>query len=292
MTQSREISGDFNAIATQILMQAETMAEAVYRLFHAKKALGRRISLGSLCKAIHIPSTGYLSDVMQGKKHLARKYVHPLAQYFALSDAATAVLFALHDIKVDPDGKRGSDSRLHLARKRLSVVTMAPKGEAHLLFFAFDVFASFGLFDGQPSYVDLHELFSSEHLTEKLDDALAFLLQHNFIRQVSDAGRYELVSEQVVMSPKTDVTTAMEFIRLSLFDAAEQLEPRFSRRDSAFFTSQSLSVRRDQLLDFIQRWRQLVDELLSAGETKDGDMLLRVNVQVYPAAFERSSSNC
>jgi len=78
-----------------LLLPAETSAQALRNLYLAGKAKSRKFSLGHVCRRAGIPSTGYFSDVMKGKRILHMKHLEGIARAFLLSTDERSLLSGL-----------------------------------------------------------------------------------------------------------------------------------------------------------------------------------------------------
>src|SRR3954467_7750338 len=87
-----------------ILLAAANSSAALRGLYLRRKAMDARISLPWLCRRAKIPSSGYLSDVMHGKRTLHRKYREAIASALnlpALESRFLGRMFELENARAD-----------------------------------------------------------------------------------------------------------------------------------------------------------------------------------------------
>ncbi|MCX6123476.1 MAG: hypothetical protein NTV34_01805, partial [Proteobacteria bacterium] len=84
MPKSSENSAYREEDIAAILLDAMTAGDAIHRIYLHKKNISKNISLEGLCRQAGMPSKGYLSDVMHGKRRLNRTYRSKLAKVLGL----------------------------------------------------------------------------------------------------------------------------------------------------------------------------------------------------------------
>jgi uncharacterized protein (TIGR02147 family) len=267
-----------------VLLTADTARAALQGLYLAAKAQNPRMSLAYLCRRAAIPSTGYLSYVFSGKRPLAKKYREPLLKALGLRDDAARcirLLFAIDDAG-DAEARRRLAEQLTTVRKVLAIRRgRLPEASAHHLFFAFDVFGAFGLFDDAPSEADLVGVFGA-HRAEDVRLALQTLAAIDVIH--ARGGRHHCVSRHYVFGEARSGMTHVDFLKLGLAHAARQIDTYFGKRDEAYLASSTLSVRAQDYAALLAEVRQQTISHQARVETDSADMLIRYNVQIYPLA--------
>ena len=103
------------------LSTAETFADAFRTLYEQQKAREPKRSLAFLAKKIGIRSTGYLSDVMRGRRRLSHKLLPALSSALELNagEARVLGLLAALDHARQPRQHRLLDTELSDARAQL-----------------------------------------------------------------------------------------------------------------------------------------------------------------------------
>lgn len=266
---------------SDILRRAAELSEALRLLYEARKARNPKFSMSHICRQTGIPSSGYLSDVMSGKRRLAMRYAEPLSRCFKLEGKSGATLQLL----VECDHACGEHlqvlrKRLESSQKSLQVVCRPMQDEAGALFFALDVFAAFGLFGNVPTRSQLHRCFGAERAAE-VEAALALLRERGFVMEAED-GRFHVARPQVIFHPGDEPALPLRFIRASLDDAAKAVGLHFHDGEKGYFTSQVLSVRESDYKHFLQGLRESLSSSLEQLESPVGDACVRVNLQIYP----------
>src|SRR4051794_13269863 len=78
----------------EILATAEDASEMFDRIYRARKEENRKVSLQYLCRRAGIPSTGYLSDVLRGRRRLHLKYAKSLPAALGIEGVGARILRA------------------------------------------------------------------------------------------------------------------------------------------------------------------------------------------------------
>lgn len=262
------------------LADVERAHEALALLIRRSKALDPKQSLGFLAKKAGIPSTGYLSDVMSGRRVLHAKYRDALLDALSVTGTVRSfvtVLLAIEDL----DGGTGSEELLKerdAIRKVLRQQSRQFPERLAGMFFAFEVFAAFGL-SGQKATRDQLRAFFGVGRGVEIERALGLLLQSGLIERDGDA--FRIVNDQFYFIGK-DGMSHIDYLTMALREAEEKVSAWYDKPDESFFVSSILSVKdavyRAKLPELKARMKRVESDL----ETGDADRLIRVNVQVYP----------
>lgn len=262
------------------LADAERAHEALAMLIRRGKALNPKQTLGFLAKKADIPSTGYLSDVMSGRRILHAKYRDVLLDALNVTGTVRSfvtVLLAIEDL----DGGPGSEE---LVREREAIRKVLRQQSRQFperlagMFFAFEVFAAFGL-SGQKATRDQLRAFFGVGRGVEIERALGLLLQSGLIER--DGETFRIVSDQFYFIGK-DGLSHIDYLTMALREAEEKVGAWYERPDRSFFVSSILSVKDSTYRVRLPELKAQMKRFESDLETGDADRLIRVNVQVYP----------
>jgi len=287
------------AKSNDIIHSATSSSEALRGLYQLAKQGNKNRSLAYYCKRAGIPSTGYFSDVLSGKRTISAKYRIAIARAFDLSSAAAACLRLLIDIDNATLQERIAALRIKLsANKKLLKISYlalptestAPIGsndatddtdasDARALFEALDVFCAFGLFRNRPSKAELQGYFTQPN-APNTDKSLRLLASLGLIKE--DGDRYTVLLDHVIFGSEKGRISHIDFLKMAIAHASENVAAWFGRTDQAYFTSTVASVKRESYAAALQDLKTKM--LLTQSElgSDEADMLVRFNVQIYP----------
>ena len=263
------------------LLGATSSSEALNNLYRHFKQTNRKYSLPYICRQAGIPSSGYLSDVLKGKRRLHGKYRAGITKAFQLSKPAASYLRLLIDIDNEkrPEKIALLREKLAVLQKALGVAVNSSTENLHRLFFALEVFCAFGLFRNAPTRAELRQYFALRRPTE-VDSAVDMLQELNLATDKD--GCLRLLAEQVFFPGDERGLSHFDFLRLTLAHAAENLERWFDDKSLSHYESSIISVRREHFLQVLPELKARLLMLRSDLEAGDADMLIRLNVQLYP----------
>jgi uncharacterized protein (TIGR02147 family) len=269
-------SSNPNEAARSALLDAATGSAAVAALYNFYRAQGRKYSLAFFCKRAGISSTGYLSDVVNGKRSLHAKYADLIGPAFFLGpDEATYLkLLILREA-----GEEVAE-QLDKVRKVLSIQRLPLTERIAEHFFAIEVFCALGLFNNRPRRDDLIGYFGKDRYAE-VERALGQLIELRMIAAEPD-GRFKPLTSHISLSGAGAEVNFADLIKASLADAAKKVERWAPRREAAHLESGIVSVRRKDFEARLPELRSQIAHLLAGLETPDADAMVRVNVQIYP----------
>ena len=272
-TKNEEILG--------LLLQSDSLGKALDNLYKYFKGCDRKYSLSYFARRAGITSTGYLSDVMRGKRTLHIKYRNSIAKAFHLDGLAVDLMKSLLDREHCKDLKKMEDLtlRIDILKKNLrTVVIPLPEGVREL-FFSLEVFSSFGLFKNRPTTEQLVQYFVEEP-RERICEALETLQKLDLIGNEGEV--WFLLKEQILFGEESEGFSHLNFIRQSLGKASEDLEYWFSRRDQSSFVSSIISVNREVYKNKLIAFKKSLVEAQNDFESGEANMIVRFNVQVFP----------
>ena len=105
---------DLVKAVSKCLLKAKSSSDGLAQIHEQIKKRDKRVSLGFLCKAIGLASTGYLTDVMKGRRVLNGKYRIAMARAFKLNAVQSEFLLLLY---AEDEGPRESLGLEHNERR-------------------------------------------------------------------------------------------------------------------------------------------------------------------------------
>lgn len=266
----------------KIILKAETSADVFKAIYQLRKAEDKKYSLSYFCKKAKIPSTGYLSDVIQGRKTLHLKYTRSISSAFGLKGNEAKYVGIL--IAIDNESNSDALEKLHtkkaLLKKDLNVSIKPMSSQMAGLLSAVEVFCAFGLFNNRPTVRDLQKYFGP---SAKADVKYALdALRELGIVELSPEGQYTLLTEQIQFREDMKGFSHIDFLKQAIRHATQNVEQWFPHSAQTHFESSIISVRAadyHQLLPDLKSRLSLIQSGLESGQA---DTLIRFNIQVYP----------
>lgn len=270
-----------DAEVVRILKDAADGSDALARLFELKRSRAKTFTLGVIARRTDL-SKSYLSEVFSGKKRLNPRYGDALSRCLGLSFMEQACLRALvaRDAAKDPDDKARFTAELAQVRRALGLVSLSEMQGGEGLLFAFDLYASFGLFGNAPTEKQLRALFK-EKPHHEVSECLRFLLRTGAVAQEGDVFRY--TDKGVVVSTEGKGADAyMPYWRGAIEDALRNLSTWAPRREESCFTSYVVSVKMEEYKARLEELKASLLKFASACDSAEGDALVRMNLQIFP----------
>lgn len=264
------------------IAETQTASEAFRIAIRLCKARNPKKTLGFLAREAGIPSTGYLSDVASGRRQLAAKYQESLLGALGIYGTVAEFVRILISLELldseSAEWKIVEKSRENLRKLMRQQNRSMPERLAGM-FFAFEVFAAFGLTGQKSTRPALRGFFGVSRGIE-IDRALALLIQSGLIERRED--EFFVISDQVNFFGGDDGMSHLEYLTMAIRDAETRLGNWFDRRDESFFLSSILSVKDENYREVLPKIKDAIRRHESDLESGDADRLVRFNVQIYP----------
>jgi uncharacterized protein (TIGR02147 family) len=269
-------------IYTQFL--AHDKPSPIFRaLFERKKQSHPHFSIAQVCKSCGIPSRGYLSEFLNGKRRLNNRYWKSFIKCFGLTGrlaTAAQLLFEIEDSD-DTNERQLLHEKLNSLRRSFKKVEESFPSRLHGMVFAAEVYCAFGLFGNNPTKEQLKGYFGRSRALD-VEYALACLIGIEVIGLDPDTQRYS-IRENVIRFTDSDDNglTMSNFHQYAVQDAERAFKKWFASQD-AYFETIMISVKKSRLPEFIEKVKD--HSILAAQdvESTEADMLIRFNVQIYP----------
>ncbi len=265
-----------------LLLEASNSSEALASLNHWQKTLVERWSMQFVCKKIGIPSTGYFSDVLKGKRRLHPKYIAKTIKAFGLNDAQGRYFRLLTLLDQNPEGESRLElenefkkARDHIGTEYLTV----PEQLSSDLLFHMIVLSSLSLFSNKATKTQLESYFG-RGLVIPLQRSLHRLEEIRLLK-LHD-GVYSINQTHVIFNESVDGFSHLEFLERSINHAKNQAKTWFSKKDEAIFLSTLITVNRDDYETKLPEIRAKIFAIMNELHSPTGDQLLEFHTQVFP----------
>jgi len=251
------------------------------RLYLNARAQGQALTMAKIAVKLGFRSSGYVSDVLNGRRVLKPEVRIAVVRLFSLkAEAARCLqLLILIDNEKDSHKRTKLRRRLSLARKALQADRKAAPVELQAMFFSLDVFCAFGLFRGMPTTDDLVDYFGPQMRTNVVE-ALESLRRLGLV--TTEADRHRLLSQYWLLADQVSGFSHVDFIRYALRHAAENVERWFPQPNNSILSSTIISTTQRTFAREIPKMRRLLSDMQTKLETSDADAIVRFNVQIYP----------
>lgn len=275
----RQTSQELQENINSALLSAENSSIALRSLYLLYKELNAKHSVPYFCRKAGIASIGYFSDVMHNKRRLHIKYRESIIKAFELEGFAAKYLHTLISIDNEKDAAKIEILRKKMARlvKAMTIVHQGLDADIKIFFFALEIFCAFGLFNNEPKVFELITYFS-EHPERETQRGIQVLVQMNLVKQEGD--RLYLLSDQVDFIGNK--LSQIEYLKLAFSHGIQSLNHWFEQPQLAYFNSTNISVSRKHYEAQLLNVRDALKIFRSDLETEDADLLVRLNVQIYP----------
>lgn len=265
-----------------ILLKSKSSADMIRKIFEHARKENPKTSLAKIAQLSGIASRGYLSEVCSGKKVLHSRYVNKLAQALNLSTLQTK--FLLTQVLKERGGIKVNEGHLDAELAKLKKALQVSSNELPDDFAenlkVLEIFCAFGLFGNRPSHEDLISYFGHRHRV-KIEDAIEKLQMAGFIREV---GLHLELAEgtDYFFNQPGSTRKYVRILKCALKDSQTKLPIWFERREEALFDSTVISTTTDIYNEALNKFRSYLSEAKADMESQKADILVRLNVQIYP----------
>lgn len=271
-------------LALDIIHSAKSGSEAVIALIQLKR---ERRSLNFIAKRLSIASSGYIADVVSQRRPLSKKYVKALVQMYDLPEQASKVVETLLTIdKSKPDDVQNDLLWSQIAKLRKTLLVrrvVVPKLDA-AVYSAIELIAAFGIFDNRAEKLELLRCYPSSRRDE-IKAGLKLLVD---IGVVEVKGTDLILRWSEVKFETNDPNSSFSpLMKKSIENAAIAVDEYYALREKAHFETAVLTMSSSRLAAALEEFRNALQESYSKMEEPTGDMMLRINIQAYPALTQK-----
>jgi len=252
-------------------------------LFERKKQTHPHFSIAQLCKACGIPSRGYLSEFLNGKRRLNSRYWKNFIKCFGLTGRLATAGHLLFEIEAadEIEERQQLQEKLDSLKRSFKKVEESFPSRLHGMVFAAEVYCAFGLYGNSPSKEQLKGYFGRSRALD-VEYALACLMGIEVIGLNPETQRYFIRENTIRFTDSEDSGMTMNsFHQYAVQDAERAFKKWYSSQD-AYFETIMISVKKNRLAEFIEKVKD--HSILTAQEVEstEADILIRFNVQIYP----------
>ncbi len=217
--------------------------------------------------------------MIHGKRRLNIKYRPGVIRAFGLKGAAARYLKTLIEIDNQKDQARAMTlaKRLPVLKKALMIEQRTIAPDTVQFFLALEVFCAFGLFQNRPTMQDLVDYFASRSIS---DVHRAILLLKDLKLIEMEGEQYRVSNAQVNFGG--ELFSQIDYLKLAFKNGIQSMDKWYEHPECALFESINISVKKSALTEYLPRVRQNTEDLRLGLETDDGDMVVRLNLQIYP----------
>ncbi len=263
------------------LAEATTASAALSAAMRLGKAKNAKLTLGFVARRAGIPSTGYLSDVMSGRRRLSHKYREGLFAAVGVEGTGADLLRVLCALEDEPDEEERSklEREREALRKFLRQQSRSMPERLAGMFFAFEVFGALGLSGQRASRAQLRAFFGAGRGVE-IERALAILLQAGLVERRGED--FHAVTDQINFFGGEDGMSHLDYLTMALRDAEKRVSDWYGKKDESFFSSSIISVKDSTYRAALPSIKDGIRRMESEIESGEADRIVRVSVQIYP----------
>lgn len=269
-------------VIAKIALDAESGREAIQHIYSYKKTLNSKYSLNYIGQRIGLKSRGTLSEMIQGKRKFSMKYVLPVLVALDVSPHVSQFIETIFELENATQEK---------IRKELEIKIQSFKvyfndrftslnAEHGFSLLASDILCAFGLFNNKPTERDLIDFFGKSRVMS-IVEAIHSLVKNGLIEKEND---YYIATENFskFVTAENQESYSKSYLKDSINDAMSQLGYWNNKVDVSCFGSTVMTVKLEDYKKVLDQIRNDMFKYFSALETKEGDTVVRLNMQVYP----------
>ncbi len=268
---------------TSILLNSKTSREAVRTLYHFTKAKRDHLSLTHILQKTGIPSRGYLSMVLNGKKTLGQKYLARMGKIFSLAPAEARYLEVLVQIELSKSKETIKKLEADLEKARLELVVTEKVLKSQFTSYALisEIFCSLSLFKQPPKLSEILALFPNRELLD-VQSAIAELEKLGIVEKDSKTNAYKQLQTKVSWIRADDPTAVMRAFEEIFAQGIKDLPKYFPDREISFYNTSAVTAKWSEFVELLPRIREQIYTIENQMDREDADCLVRFNVQLYP----------
>ncbi len=269
-------------IINALMLESPDSSGILARLHRLQKSRSSKWSMQLVCRKVGIPSTGYFSDVINGKRSLHPKYLPGISKTFGLDKLQQDYLALM----VNRDHSRDDETRNKLQAELKQVAIMIqvqfipiPAQLSDDLLWHFLVFSAFSLFESPPTQTQLEQYFGLE-LRADIDRSLTKLQAMGLIERQGDSSM--LVKSRIIFSEAEDGFSHIDFTEKSIQEAAQKARFWYQKPDQSAFLSTIITVQKAAYEAALPTVRARILDILADLDSSNGDQMVKFNMQLFP----------
>lgn len=267
----------------EILLSASGSKEAIQRAYGLYRELHPRTSLAGVRRKLGALSKGSLSEILRGKRLLPMANRYALGELLGLSPAQVrylALLVERDHAKAGTSLRRHLDRELGAARKALSARVFGRRSDLPVTDpLVFELFALFGLHRNRLSSKEIEAWFGRAR-AERAMAILKLLSERAIVAHEGDS--FQVLESIGYLAGPDFEELNRGLIADGLSEASGKLAAFYLRANEAIFRSSFVSVQKLGYARALAELREKLSSWEAGAESGDADLLVRVNLQVYP----------
>ncbi len=278
----------------ELLLSAGSGTEALRRLLSWHRQQNPKYSYAWIAKQIGTSSKGHIADILSGRRVLVPRLWEPCLSMLEVKGMSLKYCRLLlnieQSIEAGEDVEPDQYERLEAMRKSL-------RGQAHRVsdrlvssHMILQIHSVFGLYRNKPTRRELIQFFGRQHAIE-VDNALQILIAEGMVVRMND--HYQLKDEArhvMVLGPQPDLDKVLAFLKQGLDQSKAAMDVWATQKDLACFRSAHVSVSKEAYKKHLDTLRDEMLRMQNEMATENGDMLIRIDYQIYPVGEKGSHS--
>ena len=269
-------------IINALMLESPDSSGILARLHRLQKGRSSKWPMQPVCRKLGIPSTGYFSDVIKGKRSLHPKYLSGISKAFGLDKLQQDYL----SLMVNRDHSRDDETRKKMQAELKQIATVLqvqyipiPAQLSDELLWHFLVFSAFSLFESAPTRTQLEQYFGLERRAD-LESSLAKLQAMGLIEITGDSTM--LVKSRIIFGEAEDGFSHIEFTEKSIQEAAQKARFWYQKPDQSAFLSTIITVQKAAYEAALPTLKSRILNILVDLDSSNGDQLVKFNMQLFP----------
>lgn len=279
---------------SELILSAGSGTEALRRLLAWNRQHNPKWSYAWIARQLGLNSKGHVSDILSGRRVLVSRLWEPCLAMLGIKNIPLKYCRIL--LEIEEQIAKGADidpsqyQKLEALRKSLQAQLHGSTDRLVTNHLILQLHAVFGLYKNRPTRREIIQFFGRQHAVE-IDRALHILMSEGMVERSTD--RYQLKADAqhvMVLGPQPQLEKVVEFLRQGLDQSKDAMEKWASQRDLACFRSAYVSVRKEFYQKQLDMMRDEILRMQNEMATEDGDMLIRIDYQIYPIGEKNSAS--
>ncbi len=277
----------------ELILSAGSGTEALRRLLTWNRQNNPKWSYAWIAKQLGLSSKGHIADIIGGRRLLVARLWEPCLLMLGLKGISLKYCRLLLEIEASiSDGKDVPAThyeKLEGLRKTLQAQIHKTSDRLVSNHMILQLHAVFGLYRNRPKRRELIQFFGRQHVIE-VDQALHILMSEGMVQRVND--QYQLNDQArhvMVLGPQPELAKVLDFLKQGLDQSKAAMDQWATQADLACFRSAHVSVRKELYRKQLDSLRDEILRMQNEMATEDGDMLIRIDYQIYPIGEKGST---
>lgn len=270
---------DHIQLKKKALIHSQNSSEALNTLYVFGKKEKNSLSLMNICKRSGISSTGYLSDVLKGKRKLHIKYTTGTLKAFNLKGQERKFV----ELLITRDSSKSSEAiniyndQIEKVRKSILIKTECLESTEDNWFTLCQVYTTLGIFPDGATENDI-DIFLNDLKKKEILDCLKKLLRKKYINKLDN--KYFWTKKHFILEGPAKNGLHNQYFKKALQKCMSLIPNRYGDRTNNLFMSQIISVKMSDYQPILERFRSTLLEFQSEMESETANNLVYFNILV------------